>query len=298
MLSIWRVQVLSIQVITASKFHSDGNDFMVVAPAQVQEEHYVALTQAICEDHFGVGADGCVFVEEISGEQVSMRIFNRDGGEAGMSGNGFRCGSAFLHHHGLVDQTELTLKTASGIKGYTLLEQKEGSWTYRSRMGLPAFEPTAIPFRAPDEVQDVRGFSLDVGGEQVSIAALSVGNPQCVVFGEQLPREEDFQRLGRGLEGHSDFPERTNVSFVQVVGPSQLQIRLWERGVGPTHSSGTGSCGAAVAAIRAGKVQSPVEVTTETGTQQVEWDGQTEILLTGNTRFVAEVHFHWEQQDG
>jgi len=271
---------------------------MVVAPAQVQEDHYAALTRAICEDHFGLGADGCVFVGEISGDQVSMRIFNRDGGEAGMSGNGFRCGCAFLHHQGLVNQKELTLQTSSGIKGYTLLEQEEGSWTFRSRMGTPSFEPAAIPFRAPDQMQDVRGYALDVGGEQVSIAVLSVGNPQCVVFGEQLPREEDFQRLGRGLEGHPDFPERTNVSFVQVVGSNQLKIRLWERGVGPTHSSGTGSCGAAVAAIRAGKVRSPVEISTETGAQQVEWDGRTEILLIGSTRFVAEVIFHWEQQDG
>ena len=271
---------------------------MVVAPAQVQEEHYSALAQAICDRHFGVGADGCVFVGEISAEHVALRIFNRDGSEAGMSGNGFRCGCAFLHHRSLVDQPEVTLMTASGMKGYTLLEQEEGSWIYQSRMGAPVFEPAAIPFRAPDEVQDIRGYSLDVAGEQVSIAALSVGNPQCVVLGEELPGEEDFRRLGRGLERHPDFPERTNVSFVQVVDSNQLKIRLWERGVGPTHSSGTGSCGAAVAAIRAGKVRSPVQVSTETGSQQVQWDGETDLLLTGNARFIAEVNFHWEHHGG
>ncbi len=288
------MQVVSIQMITASKYHGDGNDFVVVAPAQVEAEHYSGLAQSMCNHHFGVGADGCVFVGEISSEQVSLRIFNRDGSEAGMSGNGFRCACAFLHHHALVEPTELTLMTASGVKVYTLLEQVEGSWTYRSRMGSPIFEPASIPFRAPDEVQDIQGYSLDVGGEQVSIAALSVGNPQCVVFAEELPREADFRRLGRGLEYHPDFPERTNVSFVQVVGSSQLKIKLWERGVGPTHSSGTGSCGAAIAAIRAGKVQSPVEVMTETGSQRVQWDGESEILLTGDARFIAEIRFHWE----
>lgn len=287
---------MSIQMITASKYHGDGNDFIVVAPDQVQENDYSALAQAICDRHFGVGADGCVFVGEISTEHVFLRIFNRDGSEAGMSGNGFRCGCAFLHHRALVDQTEVTLMTASGVKGYTLLRQEEGSWTYQSRMGPPVFEPAAIPFRAPDEVQDIQGYSLDVGGEQVSIAALSVGNPQCIVFVEELPEEEDFRRLGRGLERHPDFPERTNVSFVQVVGSKQLKIRLWERGVGPTHSSGTGSCGAAVAAIRAGKIQSPVAVSTETGSQLVEWDSGTEILLTGDARFIAEINFCREQQ--
>jgi diaminopimelate epimerase len=281
-------------MITASKYHGDGNDFLVVAPAQVQEDDYSALAQAICDHHFGVGADGCVYVGEISKAHVSLRIFNRDGSEAGMSGNGFRCGCAFLHQRSLVDQTEVTLMTASGMKCYALLRQGEGSWTYQSRMGPPDFEPSAIPFCAPDDVQDIQGYFLDVGGEQVSIAALSVGNPQCVVFVEELPEEEDFRRLGRGLERHPDFPERTNVSFVQVVGSKQLKIRLWERGVGPTHSSGTGSCGAAVAAIRAGKVQSPVQVSTETGSQLVEWENETEILLTGDVRFIAEIEFLWE----
>jgi diaminopimelate epimerase len=281
-------------MINASKYHGNGNDFIVVAPAQVQEEHYAALAQAICDHHFGVGADGCVFVGEISAEHVSLRIFNRDGSEARMSGNGFRCGCAFLHHRSLLDQTEVTLMTASGVKGYTLLEQEEGFWTFQSRMGDPVFDPEAVPFRAPNTVQGIQGYSLVVAGEQVSIAVLSVGNPQCVVFLEELPLEEEFRRLGRGLEVHPDFPERTNVSFVQVVGSNQLKIRLWERGVGPTHSSGTGSCGAAVAAIRAGKVQSPVQVSTETGSQQVEWDGETEILLTGNARFIAEINFYWE----
>ena len=94
---------MSIQMITASKYHGDGNDFIVVAPAQVPEDDYSALAQAICDYHFGVGADGCVFVGEISTQHVSLRIFNRDGSEAGMSGNGFRCGCAFLHHRSLVD---------------------------------------------------------------------------------------------------------------------------------------------------------------------------------------------------
>ncbi|MDA2933502.1 diaminopimelate epimerase [Acidobacteria bacterium AH-259-D05] len=282
-------------MILAEKYHSCGNDFLVVVPSQVQQEHYSNLSRAICDHHFGVGADGCVFVGEISAAQVHVRIFNRDGSEADMSGNGFRCGCAFLHHRSLVDPSEVTLITRSGVKSYALLEQEEGSWTYQSQMGSPAFEPAAIPFRAPPGVEQVEEYSLDVGDRKICITALSVGNPQCVVFVEEFPQGDDFKRLGSGLEHHPDFPERTNVSFVRVTGSNQLKIKLWERGVGPTHSSGTGACGAAVAALRAGKVQSPVQVSTETGSQRVQWDPGKVMLLTGEAQFIAEIQFHWEQ---
>ncbi|MEE2822582.1 MAG: diaminopimelate epimerase [Acidobacteriota bacterium] len=282
------------QMIPAFKYHSYGNDFVVVAPDQVQQGNYSDFAKAICNNHFGIGADGCVFVEEIASGSIPMKIFNRDGSEAGISGNGFRCGCAFLHHHDLVNNTDITITTGAGMRCYSLVEKKDGFWTYQSQMGSPIFEPADIPFCAPSELHEIKEYSLDVGGDKVSITVLSVGNPQCIVFVEELPQKDNFQRLGRLLECHPDFPQRTNVSFVQVVGSNQLKIKLWERGVGPTCSSGTGSCAAAVATILAGKVQSPVIVTTETGFQKVEWDGEAEIHLTGDARFIAEINFYWE----
>lgn len=284
------------KMIFAEKYHSCGNDFLVVVSHQVEPKHYSDFSQAICNHHFGVGADGCVLVGDTSAAQVHLRIFNRDGSEADMSGNGFRCGCAYLHHHHLVEQSEVILLTGSGVKSYTLLEQKEGFWRYQSKMGVPVFEPAAIPFRSSPEVDEVKEYSLDVGGEKICITALSVGNPQCVVFVGEFPEGDDFRRWGRGLEHHPDFPERTNVSFVQVTGSNGLKIKIWERGVGPTHCSGTGSCGAAVAAISTGKVQSPVQVHTETGFQVVEWDPGEEMLLTGDAEFIAEIKFDWEQR--
>lgn len=288
--------VIPMSMIVAEKYHSCGNDFLIVASSEVPQEHYSSLSQAICDRHFAVGADGCVFVSEISSPECRLRIFNRDGTEAAMSGNGFRCGCAFLHRNGLVDQPEVTLHTGSGVKIYTLLENTQEYWKYRSWMGVPAFEPAAIPFKAPPELRQVEEYSLEVPGGAVSVTALSVGNPQCVVFVEEFPKGLDFERIGSGLECHPCFPERTNVSFVQVKDSHQLKIKLWERGVGETRCSGTGACGAAVAAIRTGQVQSPVQVHSQGGSQEVEWNPGGEMLLTGEAEFIAEIKFHWKQR--
>lgn len=281
-------------MISASKYHSDGNDFLILNPDQVGKADYRRLSRSICDPHRGVGADGSVFVGGSSEGRFSLRIFNRDGSEAGMSGNGARCACAFLHHHDLAAEPRIELETLSGIKVYQLLQREEFCWQYKSSMGRPLFSPSAVPFEAPEAIEEVEDYSLSVGEYRVRITALSVGNPQCVVFVDRLPEDSSFKKMGRELESHPFFPERTNVSFVKVENPHQIRIMIWERGVGPTHSSGTGACGAAVAAIRTREARSPVKVHTGTGVQQVEWTGQ-EMILTGRTEFVSEVQFHWPQ---
>lgn len=285
-------------MITAAKYHSYGNDFLVLRAKGINREDFSSLSQSICHPHRGVGADGCIFVTAGSSGQFALRIFNRDGSEAGMSGNGARCASAFLHHHGLVRDREVKLQTPSGPKLFSLLEKEDYSWKYKATMGRPCFEPEAIPFRAAQQLEKIQDHLLVVEGEQVHVTALSVGNPQCVVFMKKLPDDSDFERLGAGLEHHPSFPDRTNVSFVQIRESHRLQVRIWERGVGPTQSSGTGACGAAVAALQGGRVESPVEVHTETGFQLVDWDANREIELTGEADFIAEVEFHWSLRGG
>ena len=284
--------VVSLTMISAAKYHSYGNDFLVFLVEEVGRTNFSVLTKSICHPHQGLGADGCVFLNNFSHGQFSLRIFNRDGSEASMSGNGARCASAFLHHRGLVEGPQVNLQTQSGSKVFTLLQSCSTSWKYSSTMGLPAFVPALIPFRASTNLENVQDYPLEIQGREIQISALSVGNPQCVIFMDQLPSDYEFKDLGRALENHSSFPERTNVSFVVVRDAHRLDIRIWERGVGPTHSSGTGSCGAAVAAIRKNCAKSPIEVHTETGSQQVEWTEGGEIQLTGETDFIAEVRFH------
>ncbi len=261
---------------------------------QVEESSFARFARSICDPHTGVGADGCVFVNTGDPETVILRIFNRDGSEAGMSGNGSRCACAFLHHHQFARRPAVRMETLSGIKVYHLLHEREFLWIYRSEMGPPAFAAESIPFKAKNGAE-ILDHALEVAGEKLTISALSVGNPQCVVFVDRPPQDDFFRRVGAALEIHPSFPERTNVSFALVEGPDQLRIRIWERGVGPTHSSGTGSCGAAVAAIRAGRVQAPVKVYTETGMQEVDWSPGGQISLTGWAEFIGKIEYCWKE---
>lgn len=276
--------------VQAFKYHGYGNNFLLVNRDQAGIGDPGDFASRICDPSFGVGADGCVLFAVVGGSRIDVRIFNRDGSEAGMSGNGCRCAAAHIHRQRLAESDELLIQTASGPKSYRLVESGEGLWTYRSLMGHPRFAPKDIPCAARG-VDEVRDYPLRIGRETLSIHALSVGNPQCVLFVEQLPDEKRFRRLGSQLEAHPFFPDRTNVSFVRVE-ENRLRLRIWERGVGPTHSSGTGSCAAAVAAVRAGLVGSPVEVATETGSQTVRWRLGEEIELTGAAEFIAEI-LYW-----
>lgn len=284
-------------MISASKYHSYGNDFLIVPPDQIRAEEWARLAKAICDRRLGVGADGCVIVSPSLQGRFLLRIFNRDGSEAGMSGNGVRCACAYLHHHDLTDARVVELETRSGLKVYELLAKTNSSWEYRSRMGTPVFSPSAIPFQAEPGVERIENYPLQVEDELVRITTLSVGNPQCVVFVDELPQLTCFEKIGAGLESHPRFPERTNVSFVKIEDLHRIYIKIWERGVGPTQSSGTGACGAAVAAISSGKARSPVQVFAEIGSQQVEWSAGEEIILVGRAEFIAEIQFNW-RMDG
>ncbi len=284
-------------MIKAEKYHSYGNDFLIVPPDQVQEEQYPALSEAICDRRVGVGADGCVFVGAPSGSVFSLRFLNRDGSEANMSGNGARCACAFLHHRSWSEDREIQIDTRSGAKTYRLIQSAHPGWTYRSALGMPELRPSAIPFCAPSDLDVVENYPLEIAGQTLRVTALNVGNPQCVVFVDRLPEEGEAWEIGTALGKHPRFPDRTNVSFVCVESPERLRIRIWERGVGPTHSSGTGCAGAAVAAIQTGKTRSPVEVLTTKGAQKVEWSPGKQIYLIGRSEFIARIQFQWSPID-
>lgn len=279
-----------MRLIRGAKYHGHGNDFVIIQMDQVSEASFSSFARKICDNHFGIGADGCIFVGHST--PFSLRIFNRDGSEAEMSGNGARCVSAYLHHQGLAGE-KIDLETRSGRKSFRLLEAGPPRWTFTSDMGRPGFAARVIPF-SPEELDAVREYPLKVAGETLKVTAVNVGNPQCVVFLDELPDEVRFQKLGSALEKHPAFPRRTNVSFVRVIESHHIKVRIWERGVGPTHSSGTGCTGAAVAAISTGRAESPVTVETATGAQLVEWEPDSVISLTGDAEFIADFRFVWD----
>ena len=253
-----------------AKAHAYGNDFLLVqaddAPGDLPQ-----LARQLCARHTGIGGDGLVLFE-IRDRAATMRLFNADGGRSELSGNGLRCLAALVAvRQKLSKGSVITVDTSAGTKMLDLLAIEGTRYTFRAALGPPA---------------DVRQLQIPVLGETVTASVLSVGNPQCVVLGP-LPDQERFNRLGPALSKHAMFPAGTNVEFAYVEAPDRVRILIWERGVGPTTSSGTGSSASAVAAAAHGGAAREVDVIAPGGTQRVEWreDG---IYLTGWAEVVFE----------
>ncbi|HVB40673.1 MAG TPA: diaminopimelate epimerase [Terriglobales bacterium] len=260
---------MSSEPIRFVKAEANGNDFLIVDAGGVAPRLRAGFARNICDRHRGVGADGVEFVRPAAAG-FELVLFNADGGEAELSGNGTRCVAAFYARRGFRCGP---LLTAAGTLQATVIDGENEEWTIELEMGVPRFEGHA---------------TLTVLDDEIEAIVLSMGNPQCVVRVLEFPA--DWEAMGAALESHPHFPHRTNVEFVRVVDRHHLEIRIFERGVGPTHSSGTGSCAAAVAAIRAGWADSPMQVTTPGGVQRVSWTGRdgSTVRLLGPARLVAE----------
>jgi diaminopimelate epimerase len=264
------------------KTHALGNDFILVEHDASIPPDYPELARRICHRHFGIGADGLI-LWRASGDRFRLRIFNQDGGEAECSGNGLRCLAAYLIEHGRWTEPEIRLETVSGL--YIL---RRAGDRYEADMGVPLLAPEEVPFIPPVPLKRVVDYPLTVEGrEPVRITACSTGNPHCSLFVDTV-NEDDVRTLGPILERHHAFPNRTNVEFIRVLNRSEIEVSFWERGVGPTYASGTGSCGAAVASILNGRTGRVVTVHTKAGTLQVEWPEGGRLKLTATANVVAE----------
>jgi diaminopimelate epimerase len=262
-----------------TKAHGAGNDFLLTWATDVQFGDLPQLARAICNRHTGVGADGWMLVRCAaagSGYDASIRLFNSDGSEPEMSGNGTRCAAAFLLDVGLVKGPEMRLATGAGIKHLRLIDMDGLRFLFEMNMGRPVYKK-----------QDLH-LELALSGGKREVAALSVGNPQCIVFVDDFLR--DWRATGAEIEAHPYFPNRTNVSFVKPVDAHTIDVRFFERGAGETMSSGTGSTGAAAAAILRGAAESPLRVLTPAGPIDLRWDD--EIFLTGPAVITAGGEFY------
>jgi diaminopimelate epimerase len=259
------------------KAHAYGNDFLLVPMAaaaalgRTTGDEMAALARTACDRHSGVGADGLILYDARS-DAVTMTLFNADGSPSELSGNGVRCLATLVARTREIGPGgAVTIHTGAGTKHLELLAREGERYTWRAALGQP---------------EDVRRLVIDAGGELVSATVLRVGNPQCVVLGP-LPDRERFLRLGSALAVHSMFPEGTNVEFAHVETPGVIRILIWERGVGPTSSSGTGTCASAVAAAAYGGAVREVDVVAPGGTQHVEWRDEG-VYLTGWAEIVFE----------
>jgi diaminopimelate epimerase len=272
-----------------TKFHSLGNDFLIVDRDVVAEpESYEDLARRICERHTGVGADGILLisVKDRARGLADFRIFNADGSEAEISGNGLRCAAAYLLSQQKVDPDRIVFSTSTGDRECLLIGRKENVYTIRIEMGVPRFASRDIPFDDGAVHERIVDYPLTINNKVYAVTLVSMGNPHCAVFVDKFPARIEWHQAGDEIESHPFFPNRTNVEFVRVLGRSEIEVLFWERGVGETLSSGSGSCGAAVAAILKGQTERKVTVRTSMGTVLVEWAGDAEkVYQTGPSEF-------------
>ena len=264
-------------MISFVKGHACGNDFLIVDAAQVSGERQRDLAIKLCARNTGVGADGVEYLDWTGERSGKIRLFNADGSIAEISGNGTRCVAAWMAHDKKLGRGEtITLETDAGVRACRIVEAAGDRFQIASRMGVPKIE-----------LREVKSGD----GTFIEGIAVSTGNPHFVIFVQDTTFAlggRSWQEIGQEICFHSDFPEQTNVEFVRVLGTNEIEIRIFERGVGPTTSSGTGTCATAVATIAHRNGAAHLSVRAPGGEQRVEWlGGENEILLTGPAELIA-----------
>jgi diaminopimelate epimerase len=257
-------------MIKFTKAHAYGNDFLYVRADRIPPEALSTLAVEMCQRHTGIGADGLIVYDD-STNGVTMQLFNADGGGAEISGNGVRGLAALLLQQDDRAQPEIVIQTDAGPKKLTRVAREQTRDLFRAEMGTP---------------KDIQQAAIAVGNEWVEAVTLDIGNPHCVLLGP-LPDTPTFQRLGSALERHKLFAKGTNVEFAYVEAPERVRALIWERGVGPTTSSGTGSCAVLIAARAFGGAAGEAEVITPGGSQHVEWKADG-VYLTGWAEVLCE----------
>ncbi len=260
-----------------------GNDFVLLdqtrAQAPIPEARYGDLARRLCDRHFGIGADGVLLVLPSARADVRMRIFNRDGSEAEMCGNGIRCFARYVYESGLVRRDSMTVETLAGILVPRLQLDVRGRVTaVEVDMGVPVLERQQIPMRGSGRAV---GVPIRVEERDFSVTAVSMGNPHCVLFVEDAAHFP-VEYWGPRIERSDAFPRKTNVEFVQVLNDHEAVMRVWERGAAVTLACGTGSCAAAVACVLNGRTGREVLLHLDGGDLAVRWDAESDHLyMTG-----------------
>ncbi len=267
-----------------TKMHGIGNDYIYVNCFEEVVSDPERLAIVMSKPHFGCGSDGLILIEPSDTADFGMRIFNSDGSEAGMCGNGIRCVGKYVYERGLTDKTELTIDTKGGLKQISLQLEDGKVSRVKVDMGTPELNPRLIPVDLPGEM--VLRHRLQIMGQTWFITCVNMGNPHAVLFVRD-PEVVDLPTIGPMIEHHPLFPRRTNVEFVRVIDRGILQMRVWERGAGETLACGTGACAALVAAVLAGNSDRTVQMKLSGGNLQLHWSAEdNHVYQTGPAEFV------------
>ena len=276
-----------------TKMHGIGNDYVYVNCMEKELEKPGEVSIAVSPRHFSVGSDGLIMVCHSDIADAKMRIFNADGSEAKMCGNGIRCVGKFLYDKGIVDKTEITVDTLSGIKKLSLNVVNGKVDTVRVDMGKAVLEPEKIPVLADDIM-----INAIVDGKDYKLTAVSMGNPHAVCFVDDVDGL-DLEKIGPSFENLSIFPDRVNTEFVRVIDDKTLQMRVWERGSGETYACGTGTCATVVAACLNGICKKDTDVTVHLigGDLTIRYCSDGTVFMTGKAETAYEGVFEYEYKD-
>jgi diaminopimelate epimerase len=269
------------------KMHGLGNDYIIIDNRNetLCDQKASILAKKLCTRRFSIGADGLLLVCNSKVADVQMKIFNSDGSEAEMCGNGIRCFSKYCYEAGVFKKPEFQVETLSGIKNIWLsLNDNDEVVSIKVDMGTPNWNCKSLPMAIVEDV--CINYNLTVDKETCTVTCLSMGNPHCIIFAENVDKTP-VEWLGPLVENHKFFPKRTNVGFVQVISKDELKVRVWERGCGETLACGTGTCAAVAVANKLGKVSNKVTVHVLGGDLQVEVD-KNSVFLSGAAEKVCQ----------
>jgi diaminopimelate epimerase len=264
-----------------SKMHGLGNDFMVIDAINQAFNPQPKQVQAWADRHNGIGFDQMLVVEKpvSTGAAFRYRIYNADGGEVAQCGNGARCFARFVREQGLTDLDIIPVETNTGL----LQLEAVNTTQYRVNMGIPRFEPAAIPLRV-DCQQDL--YTTEFNGEEISFSAVNIGNPHMVIPVVDVDNA-NVETLGPYFETHMMFPERANIGFMQIIDSGRFKLRVFERGVGETRACGSGACAAMVAGVQLELLDASATAELSGGELKLEWHGDANpVMMTGETAMV------------
>lgn len=266
-------------MIKFTKMQGLGNDYVYIDAINQKIENESSLAQIISDRHFGIGSDGLILICKSKIADFKMKMFNSDGSEAEMCGNGIRCVGKFVYDKGFTNKTTLKIETLAGIKELKL-NLKEGKVdTVKVDMGTPIFEAKKIPVVSNEEI--VRNLELEIYKKKFKFTCLSMGNPHAVTFIENVENLE-VEKYGSKIEINEKFPKKTNVEFIEIVNKKHIKMRVWERGAGETLACGTGACASVVAGVTNNLLEEKVTVELLGGRLEIEWNKENKhVYMTG-----------------
>ncbi len=270
------------------KMHGLGNDFILIdcLNKSLGDSSFLSyLAKKLCNRNFGIGADGLILILPSSKADLRMRIFNYDGSEAQMCGNGIRCFAKYTYENKLVSKNKFTVETLAGIITPELIFKDKEISGIKVDMGIPKLERREIPMEGED-TPTVVDETLTIDSKYVfKITCVSMGNPHCITFVNDV-QSISVDEIGRKIENHPLFPEKTNVEFIQVLNKQEINFRVWERGVGATLACGTGACAALVASVLNKKTDREAIIHLPGGDLDIQWADDGHVYMTGPAELV------------